>query len=88
VCDYVGGFFLPTQHKLGDGIMCDQQCVKTGIHELDIMLGGGLPIGGVVLVRGTPGTGKTTLCAQIMAAFVKDMHDRGADEAVCYLSTD
>lgn len=40
-------------------------CV-TGIEELDIMLGGGIPTGSTVLVVGSSGSGKTTLCMQYL----------------------
>ena len=38
--------------------------VETGVPRLDDILGGGLPRGGLVLVLGAPGTGKTTLAQQ------------------------
>lgn len=37
----------------------------TGIPHLDMILGGGLPRGALVLVMGLPGSGKTTLASQI-----------------------
>ena len=40
--------------------------VKSGIAGLDTMLKGGFPKGRTVLVRGTPGMGKTILCAQFL----------------------
>lgn len=40
--------------------------VPTGIEGLDTMLNGGLPRGRLVLVRGSPGTGKTILCMQFL----------------------
>lgn len=39
--------------------------LKTGIDELDIVLGGGFIPGGVVLLAGQPGIGKSTLLTQI-----------------------
>ena len=39
--------------------------LKTGISDLDIVLGGGFLPGGVVLVAGQPGIGKSTLLAQV-----------------------
>ncbi len=42
--------------------------VGTGIAGLDEMLGGGVPAGHVVLVTGLPGTGKTCLGLQFLAA--------------------
>lgn len=40
--------------------------VKTGIHGLDEILGGGLPSRRVHLVQGSPGAGKTTLALQFL----------------------
>lgn len=40
----------------------------TGFAELDRVLGGGLPAGGVVLIGGEPGIGKSTLLAQVAGA--------------------
>ncbi|MCI9271819.1 MAG: AAA family ATPase [Dorea sp.] len=40
--------------------------LQTGIHQLDRLLYGGLPFGGVVLISGKPGEGKSTLASQIM----------------------
>jgi circadian clock protein KaiC len=42
--------------------------VSSGIAGLDEMLGGGFPMGHVVLVTGLPGTGKTCLGLQFLAA--------------------
>jgi circadian clock protein KaiC len=40
--------------------------VKTGISGLDQVLGGGYPEGSIVLVSGTPGTGKTIMGLQFL----------------------
>ena len=40
--------------------------LQTGIQQLDRLLYGGLPFGGVVLISGKPGEGKSTLASQIM----------------------
>ena len=40
--------------------------LQTGIRQLDRLLYGGLPFGGVVLVSGKPGEGKSTLASQIL----------------------
>jgi DNA repair protein RadA/Sms len=42
--------------------------LATGIAELDRVLGGGLVLGGVVLLGGDPGIGKSTLLLQALAA--------------------
>jgi circadian clock protein KaiC len=39
---------------------------KTGIEELDIQLGGGIPTGSTVLMVGSSGSGKTTMCMQFL----------------------
>jgi circadian clock protein KaiC len=38
----------------------------TGIQGLDDILGGGIPRGNMILVSGTVGTGKTTLCLEFL----------------------
>ena len=43
------------------------QRISTGIDDLDLVLGGGIMVGGVVLVAGQPGIGKSTLLMQISA---------------------
>ncbi len=45
-----------------------QERTKTGIGELDRVLGGGLVHGSVTLIGGDPGIGKSTLLTQTMAA--------------------
>src|SRR5690348_16784862 len=38
---------------------------RTGVRDLDDILGGGLPRGSLVLIMGLPGSGKTTIASQI-----------------------
>lgn len=40
--------------------------LKTGIKQIDRLLYGGLPFGGVTLISGKPGEGKSTLASQIL----------------------
>jgi circadian clock protein KaiC len=54
--------------------------LKTGIPNLDLVLGGGLRLGSVTMVMGSPGAGKTMLAQQI--AF----QAAGQDSAVLYLT--
>lgn len=44
-----------------------EQRMSTGITELDVVLGGGVLSGGVMLLAGEPGMGKSTLLLQIAA---------------------
>jgi circadian clock protein KaiC len=51
--------------------------VKTGIVGLDEMLSGGLLEGSITLVRGAPGTGKTTLGMQFLYSGITAEDERG-----------
>ncbi len=52
---------------------------KTGLNELDRVLGGGLVKGSLVLIGGEPGIGKSTLLLQICEFM-------GADHSILYVS--
>lgn len=54
-----------TPRKLNEVIGAEAARVKTGIGELDRVLGGGLVKGSLVLVGGEPGIGKSTLILQL-----------------------
>ncbi|MFA5154900.1 MAG: DNA repair protein RadA [Patescibacteria group bacterium] len=47
--------------------------LKTGISEIDRVLGGGLVPGSLVLLSGEPGIGKSTLVAQLATALGRDV---------------
>jgi DNA repair protein RadA/Sms len=49
----------------------------TGVPELDRVLGGGLVPGGVVLLAGEPGVGKSTLILEIAQRWAAGGHDAG-----------
>lgn len=51
--------------------------IKTGISELDKMLGGGFMEGDAVMVAGCTGTGKTTLALQCLVNGITQFGDRG-----------
>ncbi len=59
--------------------------VPTGLGELDRVLGGGAVLGGVVLVGGDPGVGKSTLLLQALAGVaasgVKALYVSGEESA-------
>ena len=50
---------------------CDSR-LQTGMDEMDRVLGGGLVPGGMVLLSGEPGIGKSTLLLQILASLTSD----------------
>lgn len=58
---------LSTIRPLGDIEVADVPRVATGMSEFDRVLGGGLVPGGVVLIGGDPGIGKSTLLLQAVA---------------------
>ena len=51
--------------------------LKTGVKELDDILGGGIPKGHSVLLAGSCGTGKTILSQQFLFTGSKDYNDLG-----------
>ncbi len=55
--------------------------VETGVRNLDALLFGGLPAGSVVVLAGSPGTGKTILTQQIC------FHSAAAQSPVLYFNT-
>jgi DNA repair protein RadA/Sms len=65
--------------RLADVAPREQPRIATGIEEFDRALGGGLVPGGVVLIGGDPGIGKSTLLLQALARLA-------ASEPVLYVS--
>ena len=53
----------------GDG---EANRIKSGIDGLDEALKGGIPAGDITLVTGTPGSGKTTFCMQVLSYGAKN----------------
>lgn len=63
-----------TSAKLRDIDVNDERSrIKTGIGELDRVLGGGIVIGSVVLLGGEPGAGKSTLLLQLCASLPESL---------------
>ena len=56
---------------LGEVTAAEEPRLATGIGELDRVLGGGLVKGGVVLLGGDPGIGKSTLLLQALSQLSK-----------------
>jgi circadian clock protein KaiC len=54
------------------GSMGQSERIGTGVHGLDHVLGGGLPLGATYLIKGLPGTGKTTLGLQFLVQGAKE----------------
>lgn len=68
---------IPCVKELADvGIqnIFDIPKLQTGISVLDRLLYGGLPFGGVTLIAGKPGEGKSTLASQIIANAIRQKH--------------
>ena len=61
--------------KLRDVSGSEAKRWKTGLDELDFVLGGGLVPGSMVLIGGEPGIGKSTLLLQVAARLQSAGHD-------------
>lgn len=58
--------------KLGSVIHNNEKIrLKTGLTDLDMVLGGGILLGSVSLLAGQPGIGKSTLLMQVCAEVAK-----------------
>ena len=55
--------------------------IKTGIHELDQVVGGGIVPGSVILLGGEPGIGKSTLLLQVAVRLQKKVLYVSGDES-------
>ncbi len=51
--------------------------IATGIPGLDDLIEGGIPENFIILVSGTSGTGKTTLCLQFLSESIKKYNKKG-----------
>ncbi len=66
---------VPSEPLSGAALPSSQgPLVPTGVPHLDSLLGGGITQGALVLVLGPPGSGKTTLAAQIAFAQARRGH--------------
>ena len=60
-----------TLQDLGDVTIEDTPRIVTGLSEFDRVMGGGLVPGGVSLIGGDPGIGKSTLLLQVVSRIVR-----------------
>jgi DNA repair protein RadA/Sms len=67
--------------KLTDIKPSQMQRIKTGISELDRALGGGLVLGQVVLIAGTPGIGKSTMLLQVADSLKSAVYVSGEESS-------
>src|SRR5215213_6527509 len=65
--------------RLSEVEALEEARISTGVAEFDRVLGGGLVAGGVVLIGGDPGIGKSTLLLQALAEI-------GATRKVLYVT--
>lgn len=56
------------------GAKMESEVIKTGIDSIDKVLGGGLTLGYLYGMWGTPGAGKSTVCLQILKNLCKAGH--------------
>lgn len=75
----VGQVRRGTVQNINDINSSGQQRYHTGLKELDRVLGGGIVRGGLMLIGGDPGIGKSTLLLQICATL-------GLDHKILYVS--
>lgn len=59
---------------LRDVTVLESNRIKTGLHELDRVLGGGIVPGSVTLIGGDPGIGKSTISLQVSNELTKHKH--------------
>jgi len=62
---------------MATGDFMDLNRVPSGVQGLDSLIEGGFPRGGVILVAGNPGTGKTVLAAEFLYHGASDYAEKG-----------
>ena len=64
-------------------VITNKDVILTGVYEVDRELGGGIPVGSLVLIEGQSGTGKSALCQYL--AYNTLLFN---EDAVAYYATD
>lgn len=64
-------FVSKTPITLDDYVHHDVACIPTGLHEVDFVLGKGIPQGAAIILGGEPGVGKSTLSLQVCLNIAK-----------------
>ena len=67
--------------KISDIKFKDEIRIKTGISELDRVLGGGIVKGAFILLSGSPGVGKSTILLQIAQNYENILYVSGEESA-------
>ena len=57
--------------------------VSTGVEELDSVLGGGFPKGSLIVLAGSPGTGKTVFSARFLYHGAVNCGEKGIYVSLC-----
>ncbi len=68
----IGGRIIPLNGLDSEVVLPSR--IRTGIGELDNVLGGGLVAGSAILISGEPGIGKSTLLIQAIAEIARQGH--------------
>ena len=66
------GIVAPAPVRLADLAGTEPERMRTGLEELDRVLGGGIVPGSLVLLGGEPGIGKSTLVLQALAGLARE----------------
>jgi recombination protein RecA len=66
--DKINAKYGPKTIKLAKSLK-KQEFMSTGIEELDLILGGGLPIGKITMIYGPEGSGKSSFCMHMVSRY-------------------
>jgi circadian clock protein KaiC len=66
-----------TRYPVGDPLAIGIEKLKTGMEGLDLITGGGLPLGRTTLISGTAGSAKTVFAVQFLAMGIEQFQQPG-----------